>query len=68
MTINSRNNNSGVIILKPKVNLSKILLTSAGPLLCIIGAAAVMFGHFRGEAGVVLSKAIMVCMECIGIG
>lgn len=54
--------------MKPKVNLSKILLTSAGPLLCIIGAAAVMFGHFRGEAGVVLSKAIMVCMECIGIG
>ncbi|NLB15848.1 MAG: hypothetical protein GX827_03445 [Clostridiales bacterium] len=54
--------------MKPKVNLSKILLTSAGPLLCIIGAAAVIFGYYRGEAAVVLSKAVMVCLECIGIG
>lgn len=57
-----------MIILKPKADLSKILLTSAGSLLCIIGAAAVIFGYLRGEAAVILSKAIMVCMECIGIG
>ncbi|MGI6742670.1 MAG: CD1871A family CXXC motif-containing protein [Eubacteriales bacterium] len=54
--------------MKPKADLTKILLTSAGPLLCIIGAAAVIFGYYRGEAAMVLSKAIMVCMECIGIG
>ncbi len=54
--------------MKPKADLSKIILTASGPLLCIIGAAAVIFGHLRGEAAVILSKAIMVCMECIGIG
>ncbi len=32
------------------------------------GAVMLCFGAMRGEAGVVLSKAIRLCLECIGIG
>ncbi len=42
-----------------------ILLPAA--LLCI-GAAFVYLGVSRGEMGVVLVKAINICLECIGIG
>ena len=36
--------------------------------LLLLGGAMVLFGVWRGEAGVVLSKAIRLCMECVGIG
>ena len=36
-------------------------------LLCI-GIAMMYIGVHRGEALVVMNKAIRVCMECIGIG
>ena len=32
------------------------------------GMAFFLVGTFRGEAAVVLSKAIKLCMECVGIG
>lgn len=46
--------------MKPE-KASQILLLTAG-LVLFFG------GIFRGEAAVVLSKAIKLCMECVGIG
>ena len=36
--------------------------------LLIAGIAMVCFGVWRGEAETVLSKAIKLCLECVGIG
>lgn len=32
------------------------------------GAVLMLLGIMRGEVGAVLTKAIRICMECIGIG
>ena len=37
-------------------------------LFLIAGAAMLCFGIMRGEADAVLSKAIRLCLECVGIG
>ena len=37
-------------------------------LLLLIGMAMLVFGIWRGEAQTVFSKAIRLCMECVGIG
>ena len=38
--------------------------------LCALGLGAVLLalGVWRGEAAVVLQKAVLICMECIGLG
>ena len=36
--------------------------------LLICGAAMLFYGAWRGEAETVLSKAIRLCLECVGIG
>ena len=33
-----------------------------------LAAAMCFFGIYRGEAAVILSKAITICLECIGLG
>ena len=39
-----------------------------GPLLAVLGLAIMGFGIYRGEVSVVFTKAVNICMECIGIG
>lgn len=37
-------------------------------ILLITGMAMISYGAVRGEAADVLSKAIKLCLECVGIG
>ena len=41
---------------------------AAQVLLLLAGLAMLLYGASRGEAGVVLSKAVKLCLECVGIG
>ena len=41
---------------------------AAQAVLLFAGAAMLCFGVWRGEAATVLSKAIKLCLECVGIG
>lgn len=36
--------------------------------LLAVGLAFIVIGAVRGETNAVLQKAIMICMECIGLG
>ena len=39
-----------------------------GIALVAVGILMMAFGIYRGEMEVVLTKAVNICMECIGIG
>ena len=39
-----------------------------GVVLILLGILLMIFGIHRGEMNVVFTKAINICMECIGIG
>ena len=58
---NKRTLNIERSILMKSEKTTQILLLAAGLVFFLVGI-------FRGEAAVVLSKAIKLCMECVGIG
>lgn len=41
---------------------------AAQAVLLVVGAVMLCFGVWRGEAATVLSKAVKLCLECVGIG
>lgn len=36
--------------------------------IALLGMGMMLYGSFRGEMAVVMTKAINICLECIGIG
>jgi hypothetical protein len=48
--------------------LSHVKKKAAQALLLAAGIAMLCFGVWRGEAATVMSKAIKLCLECVGIG
>ena len=50
------------------MQMSRRKKAAAQAVLLLVGAAMLCYGIWRGEADTVLSKAIKLCLECVGIG
>ena len=48
--------------------MKKWMMRGSGPAHAPVGVVMIAYGIYRGEMEVVLTKAINICMECIGIG
>ena len=54
---------------RERVRMMRVDRKAAAQLaLLLVGAAMLCFGVWRGEAASVLSKAVKLCLECVGIG
>ncbi len=45
-----------------------LLSRRSGLAAAAVGLAMMGYGIYRGEAAVVLAKAVKICLECVGIG
>ncbi|MDD2295255.1 MAG: CD1871A family CXXC motif-containing protein [Eubacteriales bacterium] len=48
--------------------MSKAFRKFKAPILLGAGILFLVIGAFRGEVLVVLQKAVIICLECVGIG
>ena len=48
--------------------MSHVKKAATQAVLLVVGIAMLCFGVWRGEAAMVLSTAIKLCLECVGIG
>ena len=66
MTLTARRNSTALFTPIRRGAISK--KATAQVLLLLLSAAFLVYGASRGEAGVVLNKAVKLCLECVGIG
>lgn len=48
------------------MNRSRVIAIQT--VLLFVAILMIAYGFFRGEAAVILNKAINICLECIGLG
>jgi hypothetical protein len=48
--------------------MSRVIRALLPPIILALGIALMVFGIWRGELNELFQKAVIVCLECIGIG
>ena len=61
-------NNDKMLKLRKGKDMKQINRAAAQITLLVAAILMIGYGAMRGEAATVLSKAIKLCMECVGIG